>query len=86
MRGHLERWYFGYSGELAEWLMASVLKTDVPETVSGVRIPRSPPWLKKKDLHPRLYARLYFPRNPCFPSIEHTRENRKWPIESSPYF
>src|ERR1700723_2881942 len=36
-------WYFGYSGELAEWLMASVLKTDVPERVSGVRIPRSPP-------------------------------------------
>jgi hypothetical protein len=30
-------------GELAEWLMAPVLKTGIPEKVSGVRIPRSPP-------------------------------------------
>jgi hypothetical protein len=43
VREYFEQWYFGYSGELAEWLMASVLKTDVPERVSGVRIPRSPP-------------------------------------------
>src|ERR1035437_6912741 len=31
-------------GELAEWLMAPVLKTGKPERVSGVRIPRSPPF------------------------------------------
>jgi hypothetical protein len=31
------------SGEVAEWLMAPVLKTGVPERVPGVRIPPSPP-------------------------------------------
>jgi hypothetical protein len=31
------------SGEVAEWLMAPVLKTGIPEKVSGVRIPPSPP-------------------------------------------
>ena len=76
----------GDCGEVAERLMAPVLKTGIPERVSGVRIPPSPPLQKTKDLRSRLYARLYFPRNPCFPSIEHTRENRKWPIESSPCF
>ena len=30
-------------GELAEWLMAPVLKTGIPGRVSGVRIPHSPP-------------------------------------------
>src|SRR6202167_3071010 len=30
-------------GEVAEWLMAPVLKTGVPERVSGVRIPPLPP-------------------------------------------
>src|SRR5208282_4260832 len=30
-------------GEVAEWLMAPVLKTGLPERVSGVRIPPSPP-------------------------------------------
>ena len=30
-------------GEMAEWLMAPVLKTGIPERVSGVRIPLSPP-------------------------------------------
>jgi signal transduction histidine kinase len=34
-------------GEVAEWLMAPVLKTGMPERVSGVRIPPSPP---SKDL------------------------------------
>jgi hypothetical protein len=28
---------------VAEWLMAPVLKTGIPERVSGVRIPPSPP-------------------------------------------
>ena len=32
-------------GEVAEWLMAPVLKTGIPERVSGVRIPPSPPLL-----------------------------------------
>jgi hypothetical protein len=32
------------AGELAEWLMAPVLKTGIPERVSGVRIPHSPPF------------------------------------------
>src|SRR4029077_9552576 len=31
------------AGELAEWLMAPVLKTGIPGRVSGVRIPHSPP-------------------------------------------
>src|SRR5437588_6651674 len=31
-------------GEVAEWLKASVLKTGIPERVSGVRIPPSPPY------------------------------------------
>jgi hypothetical protein len=30
-------------GEVAEWLIASVLKTDVLERVPGVQIPPSPP-------------------------------------------
>ena len=30
-------------GRVAEWLMAPVLKTGIPETVSGVRIPPLPP-------------------------------------------
>ena len=34
-----------YDGEVAEWLMAPVLKTGVPERVPGVRIPPSPPAL-----------------------------------------
>jgi hypothetical protein len=32
-------------GRVAEWLMAPVLKTGVPERVSGVRIPPLPPYL-----------------------------------------
>ena len=51
MAWFFQGWYFGYSGELAEWLMASVLKTDVPERVSGVRIPRSPPYIDCKTFH-----------------------------------
>src|SRR6185437_7299002 len=31
------------SGRVAEWLMAPVLKTGIPERVSGVRIPPLPP-------------------------------------------
>jgi hypothetical protein len=31
------------TGRVAEWLMAPVLKTGVPERVSGVRIPPLPP-------------------------------------------
>jgi hypothetical protein len=31
------------AGEVAEWLMAPVLKTGVPERAPGVRIPPSPP-------------------------------------------
>jgi hypothetical protein len=34
-----------YVGEVAERLMAPVLKTGIRETVSGVRIPPSPPVL-----------------------------------------
>ena len=33
------------NGRVAEWLMAPVLKTGVPERVSGVRIPSLPPHL-----------------------------------------
>jgi hypothetical protein len=33
------------SGRVAEWLMAPVLKTGIPERVSGVRIPSLPPHL-----------------------------------------
>ena len=34
------------AGGMAEWLMAAVLKTVVPERVSGVRIPLPPPNLR----------------------------------------
>ena len=30
-------------GEMAEWLIASVLKTELPVRVTGVRTPLSPP-------------------------------------------
>jgi hypothetical protein len=33
-----------HRGRVAEWLMAPVLKTGVPERVSGVRIPPLPPF------------------------------------------
>src|SRR5579872_3478154 len=36
--------YHGCDGRVAEWLMAPVLKTGVPERVSGVRIPPLPPF------------------------------------------
>ena len=41
------------SGEVAEWLMAAVLKTAVPERVSGVRIPPSPPTFAHACQHVR---------------------------------
>ena len=36
--------YHWADGRVAEWLMAPVLKTGVPERVSGVRIPPLPPY------------------------------------------
>ena len=36
-------------GEVAEWSMAVVLKTTEPETVPGVRIPPSPPFLRSRS-------------------------------------
>ena len=38
------------SGRVAEWLMAPVLKTGVPERVSGVRIPPLPPYSLRMGL------------------------------------
>src|SRR5579864_8814334 len=38
-----EEQFIAASGEVAEWLMAPVLKTGVPERVPGVRIPPLPP-------------------------------------------
>jgi hypothetical protein len=40
------------SGEVAEWLKAPVLKTGIRETVSGVRIPPSPPEISRSRLRP----------------------------------
>jgi hypothetical protein len=40
------------AGEVAEWLMAPVLKTGMPERVSGVRIPPSPPDFLRFYFHP----------------------------------
>ena len=37
-------------GELAERFIAPVLKTGIPERVSGVRIPRSPPFHSSRTL------------------------------------
>lgn len=45
-QNHRELFYLIY-GELAEWFMAAVLKTDEPEMVPGVQIPHSPPNLGK---------------------------------------
>ena len=47
-------------GEVAEWLMAPVLKTGIPERVSGVRIPPSPP----SFFFPYLASELVFPLRP----------------------
>jgi hypothetical protein len=41
---------------LAEWLMAPVLKTGIPERVSGVRIPHSPPDFPRFYFQPRALA------------------------------
>ena len=43
-------------GEVAEWLMAPVLKTGVGETLPGVRIPPSPPIPAKTNPFSRLAA------------------------------
>src|SRR6185312_8943189 len=52
------------SGEVAEWLMAPVLKTGIPERVSGVRIPPSPPCM----LRLRFASGVRIPPSPpeCF--------------------
>ena len=39
--------YHRDDGRVAEWLMAPVLKTGVPERVSGVRIPPLPPSISR---------------------------------------
>ncbi len=42
--------YLTQDGEMAEWFKAAVLKTAVPETVPGVRIPLPPPMQKSSTL------------------------------------
>jgi hypothetical protein len=50
-------------GELAEWLMAPVLKTGIPGRVSGVRIPHSPPDLFRARLQQSCYFSVTSPMN-----------------------
>ena len=38
-----------YYGEMAEWLIASVLKTELLERVTGVRTPLSPPSKENRE-------------------------------------
>jgi hypothetical protein len=53
------------AGRVAEWLMAPVLKTGVPERVSGVRIPPLPPSsLESTTYEIWLRKLLPFPGNP----------------------
>ncbi len=55
------------AGEVAEWLMAPVLKTGIPERVSGVRIPHSPPRsLKGREIawNALEFARPHFQSGP----------------------
>ena len=68
------------SGRVAEWLMAPVLKTGVPERVSGVRIPPLPPYsLKFSILWPNFADE---PRN----SAEHSEiRNQKVLAENAKY-
>src|SRR5580698_2283869 len=49
------------AGEVAEWLMAPVLKTGVPERVPGVRIPPSPPEILNCIESPRPLPRNALP-------------------------
>ncbi len=68
MRGFLLTfWRRAESGRVAEWLMAPVLKTGVPERVSGVRIPPLPP------ISPRLLLRLLKHR-PHLPGLRRLRD------------
>ena len=48
-------------GEMAEWLMAPVLKTGIPEKVSGVRIPLSPPYPNLLRFRPSSHSLLCVP-------------------------
>jgi hypothetical protein len=54
-------------GEVAEWLIAPVLKTGVGETPPGVRIPPSPP--VSRQIHPD------FSRHATFELIDAERES-----------
>jgi hypothetical protein len=45
-------------GEVAEWLNALASKASVPERVSGVRIPPSPPAFRLNNLHTLIPARI----------------------------
>src|ERR1035441_1073649 len=82
--------YHRDDGRVAEWLMAPVLKTGVPERVSGVRIPPLPPFPLSENV-PRhrpesntfsdKLSVLKFPNEQIFPAGYH-RQRRGWPAIS----
>ena len=65
-------------GEVAEWLMAPVLKTGIPERVSGVQIPPSPPCFEQLHIEYFFWANasklLILPDLPDFDTPS-TRQN-----------
>ena len=63
-------------GEVAEWLMAPVLKTGIPERVSGVRIPPSPPDFLLSSIQQRELRSIRAGRDPrghCPRALPHKR-------------
>src|ERR1700680_4023313 len=59
-------WVKASPGGMCEWLKQAVLKTAVPETVPGVRIPLPPPlpYLSERDLDPQ-WRVIRAPRVQC---------------------
>src|SRR5262249_30613629 len=69
-------------GEVAEWLMAPVLKTGIRETVSGVRIPPSPPYSLDKRESSRFSNRNIL-KTPVFRDCsDANRTGEKGPLSS----
>ena len=63
------------TGEVPEWSIGSVSKTDVPARVPGVRIPPSPPRAARATLWPGFFV-------PTEPSAACARSERKSPVSA----
>gem|GEM_PF-3396866 len=65
----------GGNGEVPEWSIGSVSKTDVPARVPGVRIPPSPPRAARATMWPGFFV-------PTEPSAACARSERKSPVSA----